>query len=571
MYEAMVFSGLLAIWGDGHRAEPVVECGLRRLAGVLGLTSGGRTATQLRTAIERLKTTTYRTTVSDEDGGRERLFSLLDEIETTWVGPPTTIHRRIRAVFSRIAWEVISEPRILRTVDLSVFRILGPRRELARRLFYLLEAQPGHELGRGVEVVERLVDARLLSSLGTQRPVWKVAQELRVAGSAIATASPRYRRVELVQRQRRPPRPRARLRRSRPHPRRTRRARPEPTRPATHERRAKANLLHDAFVLCGRELASDRAANARAYLEARGIPADRIAESGLGLMPDATRMRFSLASNGYSDTEISASNITSDPRWPGRIVGAWRDTHSRVTTLWARTLAPDADDRYLYLKGPARPYTIPYGLSTILAAGSPTQGRHLLLVEGVIDVHILRARDRQRRSTRRHGNQHSAFRGTGRCRHRERHARTRQRLRRPNRDDKRDPSRHQRLAIIPHLGDRSRPPRGDQGPGDLIRIKGRDAWTRASAAPICGITAHALELTGPVADHDHEAGRRAGLARASAWLGTLHARHAIEQTAALDAVAASLGYDNDAVQRTFRARHWENEPKRPSSVHAIER
>ena len=67
--------------------------------------------------------------------GRERLFSLLDEIETTWVGPPTTIHRRIRAVFSRIAWEVISEPRILRTVDLSVFRILGPRRELARRLF----------------------------------------------------------------------------------------------------------------------------------------------------------------------------------------------------------------------------------------------------------------------------------------------------------------------------------------------------------------------------------------------------------------------------------------------------
>jgi hypothetical protein len=89
------------------------------------------------------------------------LFSLLDEIETTWVGPPTTIHRRIRAVFSRTAWEVISEPRTLPTVDLAVLRALGPRRELARRLFYLLEAQPGHELGRGVEVVERLVDPRL--------------------------------------------------------------------------------------------------------------------------------------------------------------------------------------------------------------------------------------------------------------------------------------------------------------------------------------------------------------------------------------------------------------------------
>ena len=199
----MVFTGLLAIWGDGPRGEPVVECGLRRLAGVLGLAWGGRTAEQLRTAIERLKTTSYRTTVSDEDGGRERLFSLLDEIETTWVGPPTTTHRRVRAVFSRTAWEVISEPRILRTVDLSVLRALGPRRELARRLFHLLEAQPGHELGRGVEIVERLVDTRLVASLGTQRPVWKVAQELRVAGAAISTAAPRYRRVELVPRRKR--------------------------------------------------------------------------------------------------------------------------------------------------------------------------------------------------------------------------------------------------------------------------------------------------------------------------------------------------------------------------------
>jgi hypothetical protein len=202
-YEAMVLSGLLAVWGDGPRAEPTVECGLRRLSGVLGLAWGGRTASQLRIAIERLKTTTYRATVADEDGGRERLFSLLDEIETTWVGPPTTIHRRVRAVFSRTAWEVISEPRILRTVDLAVLRTLGPRRELARRLFYLLEAQPGHELGRGVEVVERLVDTRLLASLGTQWAVWKVAQELRIAGSAITSAAPRYRRAELVPRRKR--------------------------------------------------------------------------------------------------------------------------------------------------------------------------------------------------------------------------------------------------------------------------------------------------------------------------------------------------------------------------------
>jgi hypothetical protein len=202
-YEAMVFSGLLAVWGDGHRAEPVVECGLRRLSGVLGLSWGGRTAAQLRIAIERLKTTTYRTIVLDEDGGRERLFSLLDEIETTWTRPATTPHRHVRAVFSRTAWEVIATPRILRPVELAVLRRLGARRELSRRLFYLLEAQPGHELRPGTEILERLVDDRLVASLGTQRPVWKVAQELRVAGAAITAATPRYRRVELVPRRKR--------------------------------------------------------------------------------------------------------------------------------------------------------------------------------------------------------------------------------------------------------------------------------------------------------------------------------------------------------------------------------
>ncbi len=203
MYEAMVLSGLLAIWGGGPRAEPVVECGLRRVSTVLGLSWGGRTAAQLRVSIERLKTTSFRTTVCDEDGGAERLFSLLDEIETTWTGPATTPHRHVRAVFSRTAWEVITTPRILRPVELAVLRLLGARRELARRLFYLLEAQPGHELRPGTEILERLVDDRLVASLGTTRPAWKVAQELRAAGVAICKASGRYQRVELVPRRKR--------------------------------------------------------------------------------------------------------------------------------------------------------------------------------------------------------------------------------------------------------------------------------------------------------------------------------------------------------------------------------
>jgi hypothetical protein len=202
-YEAMVLAGLLAIWGDGPRAEPVVECGLRRLSTVLGLGWGGRTATQLRVAIERLKSTTYRTTIADDGAGRELLFSLLDEIETTWIGPPTSTRRHVRAVFSRTTWEAVSAPRALRVVDLDALRRLGPRRELARRLLYLLDAQPGHEIRPGLEVVERLVDERLIAGLGTSRPIWKVAQELRVAGAAITEAAPRYRRVELIPRRKR--------------------------------------------------------------------------------------------------------------------------------------------------------------------------------------------------------------------------------------------------------------------------------------------------------------------------------------------------------------------------------
>ena len=46
--------------------------------------------------------------------------------------------------------------------------------------------------------------------------------------------------------------------------------------------------------------------------------------------------------------------------------------------------------RYLYLRGAARAGLPPYGLSSVLA-GSLNRRRELVLVEGVIDVHALRA------------------------------------------------------------------------------------------------------------------------------------------------------------------------------------
>ena len=203
VHEAIVFTGLLTLWAGGGRREPVVRVSLRRLAELLDLTWSGRTASELRSAIEKLKTTTYRMTVADEAGGRERLFSLLDEIETSWHGPPTTPHRAVRAVFSRTVFEEISQPRILRPVDLAALHAIGHRRDLARRLFLFLEAQPGHEIRPGIDVVERLVDERLAATLGCTAPLWRVASLLRPAGVAICDVVDRYQRVELVPRRKR--------------------------------------------------------------------------------------------------------------------------------------------------------------------------------------------------------------------------------------------------------------------------------------------------------------------------------------------------------------------------------
>jgi DNA primase len=97
-------------------------------------------------------------------------------------------------------------------------------------------------------------------------------------------------------------------------------------------------------------------------------------------------------------------------------------------------------------------------------------------------------------------------------------------------------------------------------PGELVRIHGSAAWKRTSAAPICGVTWRALELTGPTTTTENELAKRAELARAEAWLSQLPARLAVEQTTALDLVANTLGYDPTAVQRAFQARHWSRDP-----------
>jgi DNA primase len=153
----------------------------------------------------------------------------------------------------------------------------------------------------------------------------------------------------------------------------------------------KARLLHDAFVVSRRELASDRGDAARSYLVERGIPEDRLATTTLGVVPDRDRLYMALVAAGYTDTECRASGLFADTRWPGRVVGAWRDEDQRVVTLWARTTRLEDDARYLYLRGAPRGADLPYGFSDLLTTTPASERGDLILVEGVLDVHHLRA------------------------------------------------------------------------------------------------------------------------------------------------------------------------------------
>jgi len=206
-YEAAVFTGLLTLWAGGDRSEPRVHTSLRSLAELLDLSWGGRTAAELRHAIEVLKFTGYRAIGQNQSGGWERLFNLLNDVETQWTGPSTTPHRQVMAVFSDPIWQLISQPRVLRPVELSLLRALGHNRELAKRLFLFLEGTSMHPLESGRETVERIVDQRLAGTLGARGELRDLRRNLIRAGEAITSVAPRYERIEVVPRQKRGLRP----------------------------------------------------------------------------------------------------------------------------------------------------------------------------------------------------------------------------------------------------------------------------------------------------------------------------------------------------------------------------
>jgi DNA primase len=336
-------------------------------------------------------------------------------------------------------------------------------------------------------------------------------------------------------------------------------------RPRPRDRRLE--LLHQAFVLAERELLSERGTAARIYLERRGIAPGAIAGCGLGLLPDARRLRAELGRQGYTPRELVASGVLADSRWPGRIIGCWRDERGSARTLWARAIDDGEADgsRYLYLRGAVRASLPPYGLSQVLA-GSPELRRELLLVEGVLDVHLLTAHKVE---------SVCALGGTGsRPELFERLARLGVETVTLCLDN--DPAGHSATIRAVEQAARARQAPavrvidpGELGaakdPGDHVRVNGIRAWQRLPEQAHCGVAWRAAELLGDLAADADASRRRATFARAGSWLGTLPARLALEQEDALHLIATRTGYSPQAVQRAFQARYWNHTRDRPSS------
>jgi len=326
-------------------------------------------------------------------------------------------------------------------------------------------------------------------------------------------------------------------------------------RPVPPDRRT--DLLHDFFTLCRWELGSDAGARARAYLQQRGLPAGAIERSGLGVVPSPRATRDCLRSTGYSDPEIEQSGVLADSRWPGRLCGAWRDERGRIKTLWARSLDPAGDDvRYLYLRGASRTSLPPHGL---------TRGtRSLVLVEGFLDYHQLRARGVE---------DVAALGGTATA------PALFERLSRLGVEsvtlclDGDEPGRAASARAVENAVRARTSPTvwvvrpGAKDPDELVRTGGVDSWAKLLETRECGIGWRAKGLVGPVGSADPSAERRAALARAGAWLGSLPPRLALEQEDAVRLVAGQCGYSFDAVERAFRARFF-REVARPAAERA---
>ena len=332
----------------------------------------------------------------------------------------------------------------------------------------------------------------------------------------------------------------------------------------------RTDLLHDFFTLCRMELHGKAGGRARDYLQRRGLPVEALDRSGLGVVPPAVDTRRLLETAGYTEQEINHSGVLADGRWPGRVCGAWRSERSHIRTLWARTIH-DADTaaKFLYLRGAGRSGLPPYGLSDVLKL-PPPERRELVLVEGLLDVHHLRA----------HGLANIAAVGAARIQpdtlaRLTRHGIESVTLALDNDRSGRDGLARAvdcsaRLENAPSLRVLDPSELGDaKDPDEYVRTHGIDAFRERLQEAECAITWRALDRAHGVTPDSSFERRRAALVHAGGWLGSLPPRLSLEQEDAIRAVASRCGYSAEGVERAYRARFWPEQTARPDHSAAL--
>jgi DNA primase len=223
--------------------------------------------------------------------------------------------------------------------------------------------------------------------------------------------------------------------------------------------------------------------------------------------------------------------------------------------------------RYLYLGGASRTNLPPYGLSWVLK--ETPRPRDVLLVEGLLDVHHLRAAG--------YGAV-AAVGGTGtRSRLFERLAQLgfervtlcfdsdsagRSAAAKAIEQSARATASPSVVVVAPeHLS-----PAKD--PDEFVRERGVETFRRITRAGECGVTWRALEFARDVDPGSSAPAHRRVLAVAGEWLGSLPERLALEQEDAVKAIAKRCGYSAPAVGRAFRARYWSSTSVQPSCDHS---
>ena len=154
----------------------------------------------------------------------------------------------------------------------------------------------------------------------------------------------------------------------------------------------RTDLLHDFFTLCRMRAAREGGRSRARLSRATRLPRRSDRPLGLGVVPPELITKNAARGGRLLASSRSAhSGVLADGRWPGR---ALRSLARRARQRSARSgrAPPDADSatRYLYLRGAGRSGLPPYGLSDVLRL-PPPERRELVLVEGLIDVHHLRA------------------------------------------------------------------------------------------------------------------------------------------------------------------------------------